>query len=681
VHPARLLDQPGNAPTNGVVQANRFYKFRSYDKSFPFIAVFGADIPPPLHEKLADVLPLIEVLVDKNGAPEQWVDNHRFPRGKVLMSLGMGGTAESETRAIAASNNIKDAPFTEEVEDAVFKEFIIPSSDRLKELGRRDLRDEEFVCTIDPATARDLDDAISITKTSGGYRVGVHIADVSYFVPLGNPVDLEARDRCTSTYFVERVIPMLPHKLCEDYCSLNAGEDKFAFSCIFQMDNNGVITSEWFGQSIIRNRCRMAYEDAQNIIEGNLTGDSLVFHEEELKTSPWPKEELTKKVVSSVTMMFELASKMRAARYEAGCLSLNKSKLKFRFDDINARVAPIGFGLDGIHEANWMVEQFMLLANIRVAEKIVEFLPQSALLRKHDSPDVKKLRAFKDAAAKHGIKLSVKTSKGLNDSLAKYSNDPRSDSLRLMATYNMMLAKYISSGEDETNPVDHYALATPCYTHFTSPIRRYADLMVHRQLLLALEIEQQVKRNANNNNANATVDVSLMKNKQYYFTHYEVSDIADRCNQQKERARKCSDASLKLFFCLYLEAIRIKSHVDKSIFPTQWVSAEVVRIKDGSFTIYASEIGSDCEIAFNSRNQHWRGECKFDKDSNSVILNWGPGQGQGEGSEDQEEAVGLFHRVTASLLVTRDQGLMKLDMILDAPWNRDRFPVGVRKVL
>jgi exoribonuclease R len=310
----------------------------------------------------------------------------------------------------------------------------------------------------------------------------------------------------------------------------------------------------------------------------------------------------------------------------------------------------------------------------------VAFLPQCALLRKHDSPDRKKLKAFKDAAAKHGISVSINGSKGLNDSLAKYAADPRSDALRLMATYCMMLAKYISSGEDETDPVDHYALATPCYTHFTSPIRRYADLMVHRQLLLALEIEQQVKRNANNGNASATVDVSKMKYKPYYFTHYEVSDIADRCNQQKERARKCSEASMKLFFCLYLEAIKKRSQFDPTIDPVQRVSAQVVRVKEGSFTVYALEISTDCEISMGSKNQQWKDECRFDKEANSVVINWGPAPGAGEGGDDVEETVGLFFVFTATLFVTRDNGLMKLDMVLDVPWRRGPTG-GVRKLL
>ena len=244
--PCRFADNPGR------LKPERFYRFRPYNERYPMIAVYGRDIPTNFYDNIAQVLPYIEI--DESAA----FIERKFPKGRMIFSLGFAGTAESETRAIAASHNVKDAPFSEEVLSCVMSSFVIPSAQELAEIGRRDLRTEEFVCTIDPATARDLDDALSVTKIPGGYRVGVHIADVSHFVPIDTELDREARSRSTSTYFVERVIPMLPHKLCEDYCSLNAGEDKYAFSCLFHMDNNGVVTSEWFGQSVIRNSCRMA---------------------------------------------------------------------------------------------------------------------------------------------------------------------------------------------------------------------------------------------------------------------------------------------------------------------------------------------------------------------------------------------------------------------------------------
>lgn len=668
-HPCRFIEQaaPGQALK---IQPNRFYRFRAYNDKYPYLAVYGKDIPTHLHDKMADILPLVEIMSGTDNVPEKRVED-RYPRGRVVMSLGLAGTADTESKAIAAANHVKDAEFTDEVLECVFQEFKVPGIEKLKEMNRRDLREEEFVCTIDPATARDLDDALSITKTPGGYRVGVHIADVSHFVPIETPLDLEARDRCTSTYFVERVIPMLPRKLCEDYCSLNAGEDKFAFTAIFHMDNNAQITSEWFGQSVIRNRCRMAYEDAQKIIEGDTTGETLNIHEEELKEGK-THGELAKQVVKSVQMLFEVAQKLRDARYAAGALSLNKSKLKFEFDDMNSRVAPKGFSLEKSKEANWMVEQFMLLANVRVAEKIVEFLPECAMLRKHEPPQRKKLTDLAKTGAKYGFKISIKNSKGLNDSLQSYKDDPRSDALRLMATYCMSLAKYCSSGDDgEDVNCAHYALATPCYTHFTSPIRRYCDLVVHRQLLLALEIERAVKKNGAKNAADAQLDLSVMQYKHYYMSHFDVQAIADVANQRKENSRKCSDQSLQFFFCQYLEAIRLRSQVDASLHPYQRTTATIVRMKEETFTLYAAQVACDCEIYYNSKTQVWAEDCSYSKEDGAFTINWG----QGPSGEVVKEPAGLFFTCVVELRVSRATGLLKLEMVVQPPWKRGEATV------
>lgn len=651
--PCRFASDPGR------LKPDRFYRFRPFNERYPMIAVYGRDIPTHFYDNIAQVLPYIEIDED---AP--FVEK-KFPKGKMILSLGFAGTAESETKAIAASNNVKDAPFSEEVLACVMQSFVIPSPQQLAEMGRRDLRKEEFVCTIDPATARDLDDALSVTKVPGGYRVGVHIADVSHFVPIDTELDREARSRSTSTYFVERVIPMLPHKLCEDYCSLNAGEDKFAFSALFHMDNNGVVTSEWFGQSVIRNSCRMAYEDAQRIIDGDESGESLKFHDSEL--TEVSRESLVVRVVESVKSLFRIAQQLRNKRFDDGALSLNKQKMKFSFDEMNSKVAPRSFELEKTKEANWMVEQFMLLANVRVAEKIVEFMPECAILRKHDAPKPKKLSAFGQAAEKNGFRISTRSSKGLNDSLLRYADDPRSDALRLMATYCMQLAKYISSGIDGEENIRHYALATPCYTHFTSPIRRYCDLVAHRQLLLALDIERQVKKNAARGQTDAPVSINQLPHHRYYLSHQDVSDIADNANTRKEAARKCSEASLKLFFCLFLEARKMRSGADGKEPVAARTQAVVVRIKEESFTLYAAEIATDCEVFTNNANQVWEDISHNDEDGNFTIK-W---KGDGPRSEVREEKLELFSNVVVELRVCRDSGMMKLEMILMPPSGRE----------
>jgi DIS3-like exonuclease 2 len=662
--PCRLL---GATPAGGV-RPNNYVKLRCYNDRYPLIGVYGRDIPSSFSEDLGNYLLLAEILVDDEFGEPTIIPNTTLVQGRILVSLGKAGTVVAESKAICAMNFVKDADFTEEVLECVMPDFQVPPADELWAMGRRDLREEEFVCTIDPRTARDLDDALSITKMPSGYRLGVHIADVSYFVPFDSALDHEARARATSVYLVERVIPMLPHKLCEDYCSLNAGCDKFAFSSVFQFNHKGELQSQWFGQSVIRNRCRMAYEDAQSIIDGDETGGSLKFHESEF-VNGLTRQDLVDRVVNSVKLLFELAGKLREVRFNRGALSLNKAKIKFSFDVKDSLVAPGGFSLERSHEANWVVEEFMLLANIKVAEKIVEFMPQNALLRKHDAPNRKKLNKFVQIATKMGYNISARTSKGLNDSLEKYAGDPNSDALRLMATYCLSLAKYTCSGDEgEDMPISHYALATPCYTHFTSPIRRYCDLVVHRQLLLSLEIEREVNKAKAKGvkDCDIHVDPLALAYGEYFMNPGDVGAIALNSNTRKEAARKASDQSLQLFFCLYLDAISALAKVDPSVQGVQTAKVIVTKVGEEKFSLLAADIAQDNEIFHNSGSQRWITPNIFDKDSLTFQINWGPAP---SGGEEVIETAGLFFECVVALRVVVTN-IMKLEMALLPPWER-----------
>lgn len=650
------------------IQKQRYYKFKPYNEAFPFICVYGRDIPSNFHSEVNHFLFLVELpLQDLH-----WVEGHRYPVGKVVRSLGKSGTVAAESAIISFTHEVKDAPFTEEVEACVMERFEIPAPEELKRLGRRDLRQEEFVCTIDPATARDLDDALSIRKTSSGYRVGVHIADVSYFVPLASALDDEAKQRATSTYFVERVIPMLPRRLCEDYCSLNAGVDKFAFSCLWDLDHNGRIQSEWFGQSVIRNSCRMAYEDAQNIIDGDLSGNSLVFTEDhDTPFGALPREEKAKKVVESVQLLFELATRLREARFDRGALSLNKRKLKFVFENMDSALAPAGITTERGREANWTIEEFMLLANCRTAMKNVEYLPDCTLLRKHDPPRRTKLGQFIEAAKKFGFDITGKTGKGLSDSLAKYAEHPDVDVLRLMATMCMSLAKYANSMEDEDSTVEHFALAVPVYAHFTSPIRRYADLVTHRQLLLALDIEAAVKRSKAKGKERQEVidgiDLGTLPHGDFYLHPEEVTLIAENCNKRKEAAKAAGEASSRLFLCLYIEAMRAKSHVDETVPKEFCVRVVIVRIKEKVFMVHCDELSQESEIFHNAGSQRWKRPNDVNEKDGSFIIDWGENPSSGE---TNLEKVTLFSDFVATIKVVT-KGSMTLEFVLHPPWQRD----------
>ena len=691
MHACRFFAPPTTDPSkkSGPLQLERFHRFKPYDVAFPIIAVFGRDVPSNLRDTPEDYLYMVEIQEHRDRLGEPVMIDGRFPLGIVKQSLGRKETAEAESTAIASAFKVKSAPFTEEVEACVMNEFVIPDPDELQRLRRRDLRDEEFVCTIDPPTARDLDDAISIEATSGGYRVGVHIADVSYFVPYGSPLDEEASERATSVYFIERVIPMLPHKLCEDYCSLNAGTDKFAFSGIWHFDRSGKVQSEWFGQSVIRNRCRMTYDDAQRIIDGDLSGNSLQF-----KNETASREALVARVVQSVQLMWKLAQILKENRRNRGAIALNKAKLQFTFDTADSKLAPSGFRVERTKEANWLVEEFMLHANFRVAEKVFEFLPDSALLRKHDAPRRSKLQQLGEIARKCGFDIRATSSKALADSLERLSDHPDIDALRTMTTMCMSLAKYVCTGDHDASSEDpkqqekdpkaaiaeatsttslcstfrHYALAAYAYCHFTSPIRRYADLVTHRQLLLALDIEREVKRNKGRLDAlPEEVDLNNLPHGEFYMDPSDVSRIATHCNEKKELARKAGDASAKLFLCLYLESLRLKSAQDPRVPATVVTTAVVVRVKANGFSLSVSRMGIDCEILHNTKSQLWKDENETEEGgAGGFTINWG--QDPKNGSVVKEKA-NLFSRFVVTIRVVV-KGYLQVDFLVHPPWDR-----------
>lgn len=672
-HPCRFFDP--KLVHNGPVQPSRYYTFKPYDEAFPNLTIYGRDIPQEFHEHVSNYLFLCEIVPSTQPAVAA-VANAASPpppvqtRGQVICSLGNAGTVDGESMAIAATYHVKQGHFSDEVEECVQDHFTMPTKAELKEMGRRDLREEEFVCTIDPATARDLDDALSCVKTPGGYRVGVHIADVSHFVPIGSAMDEEARERTTSVYFVERVVPMLPRALSEDYCSLNQGVDKFAFSVIWHFDRAGNLQqeSEWFGQSVIRSRCRMAYGDAQRIIDGStdFASSKTMFFDDMPDATDADKVKLRSDVAQSVRNLHELAAVLREGRKARGALSLNRSKMGFAFEDVNSRLAPQGFYLSRTQAANWVVEEFMLLANFRVAEKICEFLPDSALLRAHGRPGAEKLQRLAEAAAAHGLVINTKSSTALGTSLEKYANEPVSDALRTMATYCMQLAKYTCCDMSEPRNMAHYALAAPVYTHFTSPIRRYCDLVVHRQLLLALELERYYKKHGPSAALLGREDMADLRYGYHYMHPSDVEDFATNANINKENARKASDASTKLFFCLYLDALRIQAAKAGGPPFVPYVRATCTRVLGEKFTLYAPAVALDVEVFHNATTQRWKGENEVDEENFTFKINWGPAPGK---KEDFIEEAGAFFECVVELQVVK-RGILSIDMKILPPWER-----------
>lgn len=425
-----------------------------------------AFVIPDDRKMLHDIfVPLNDLNGAKNGQKVQvgitdWPEGAKNPIGKILNVLGEQGENNTEMNAILAQYGFP-LSFPEEVEKEA---NAIPEAISEADVkGRKDFRNT-LTFTIDPADAKDFDDAISFKKLSNGnYEIGVHIADVSHYVQPKSKLDKEAYERATSVYLVDRVIPMLPERLSNGVCSLRPREDKLCFAAVFELDNEANIQNEWFGRTIIHSDRRFTYEEAQEVIETK-TGD---FVEEIIKLN-------------------ELAYILRDRKFKNGAISFESTEVKFKLDD-NGK--PIGVYVKERKDAHKLIEDYMLLANRKVAEFIAKKgkgkQKYTFVYRVHDAPNLENLNNFATFASRFGYKINMKSDKEIAKSLNYLMEDvegkKEQNILTQLAIRSMAKAVYT------TKKTSHYGLAFDYYTHFTSPIRRYPDVMVHRLLALYLD--------------------------------------------------------------------------------------------------------------------------------------------------------------------------------------------------
>jgi len=540
---------------------DRFVEFRPQDGRVPRMLIPRNDVPQAFLSNPMNFAPpnarLFEAMMTS------WESNQQYPRGRIIRQIGEVGEIASETDALLSENNCDHGDFPEAALDVLRAE--IPEDGtwqipREEVANRRDLRKTHRIFTVDPATAKDLDDALHIVKVPAGkvkgangsmlpahYEVGVHIADVSYFVQPGNALDDEARRRSTTVYLVNKVLPMLPPLLSEELCSLNEGVDRCAYSCIWRMTEDGEMLANapapWFGRTVIRSCARLDYGLAQRMVDGVVTAasvdtgnpdDDACWPDLRAPEAPHTKQQ----VIDDVRALVRLAMNRRKKRFDrnvGGALAMKQTKMSFTLD---SNGNPTGVRGYPIRNTNKTIEEYMLMANFLVAQKLILGANKMAFIRHHPPPDAKGMVALVQLLQNRGIDFdpaALGSAAGLHATLSRLEADMPELLMELVYALlrkPMKPARYEPAGSLEQREWRHWALNIPYYTHFTSPIRRYADIVVHRQL-------------------DAILNNEVISGSEDDLT--EMKQVASHCNEKKEASKLAQDASDKLFLAVLVK--------------------------------------------------------------------------------------------------------------------------------
>lgn len=548
----------------------------------------------------------LDALWDKRilVAIDSWPAYSKFPLGHYVRTLGVIGDKETETNVLLIEHDIPCDQFSDEVMRCLPPEDWHITTENSS--GRRDLRDLP-VCSIDPPNCKDIDDALHAKLLPNGHlQVGVHIADVTHFVAPGSALDEEAADRGTSTYLVDRRLDMLPGLLTTKLCSLTSTEDHFAFSVLWELKlvgaNDVEVVDVQFCKSLIRSVASLSYQEAQELLDDQNAGDVYGYNSKPKKKKQGEsKDDFERRQVlgSGIKTLNVIATRLRAKRIEAGALTLASPEVRFVLDTETQN--PLDVQMYTLRDTNALVEEFMLLANITVAKKIVRHFPTFSMLRRHPAPSKRQFDLLCSQAKAVGVDLHVDTSRQLQDSLdsanldekkkgkRKGPNNPYFNKLlRIMTTRCMMPASYFSSGEVAPSEFHHYGLAAPIYTHFTSPIRRYADVIVHRLLAAAIGVAPLPH---------------YLENKSH------LNEISDQLNRRHHAAQLAGRASVTLHTVLYFQQ-----------YPTR-TDAVITKVKNNGVGVLLPRFGIEGMIFLCDKGKQDDDEVvRYDGDHHTLTL-------------------------------------------------------------
>ncbi|GAA95499.1 uncharacterized protein L969DRAFT_101606 [Mixia osmundae IAM 14324] len=553
---------------------------------------------------------------------DSWEVSSRSPEGHFIRALGTVENKEAEIESLLLEWDVPYRPFSGSVLKCLPAEgdtwHVPPKQDGGPAWrGREDLR-ELNICSIDPPGCQDIDDALHARMLpNGNVEAGVHIADVSYFVHPDNPMDAEAASRGTTVYLVDKRIDMLPALLGTNLCSLRPYVERLAFSVIWELDSNANIVSTRFTKSVIASKAAFTYEAAQKHKDDQTQTDELA---------------------QNIRLLNKLAIALRGKRMAAGALNLASPEVKIHMESPES-TGPVDVEQKQSYETNSLVEEFMLLANISVAARIQQQFPQTAVLRRHLPPPSDNFDVLTDVLTKRkGVTLDVSSSGRLASSLDECvdpSNPDFNTLVRIMATRCMLSAEYFCSGSVAANAFGHYGLATPIYTHFTSPIRRYADILVHRQLFAAIS---------------STPLHSAMHSRDH------VDGLMSNINKRHRSGQQAGRASVEFYVALALQG-KEEASVEAGAGKIR-EDAYVIRAFKNGVAVFVSKLGLEGLVTFKR-------EVKYDPDRYELSVPTNTGA----------VTIGVFDKVKVEITVEKDKNTRrgKVHMALV-------FPVDSRKI-
>lgn len=546
---------------------------------------------------------------------DEWKSTSRYPEGHFVRSLGAIESKEAEQESLLLEFDVPYRPFSKSILACLPSEgdhWTVPPKGEQDARSLAIWRDRvdmraENICSIDPPGCQDIDDALHAKRLpNGNIEAGVHIADVSFFVRPDTPMDAEAASRGTTVYLVDRRIDMLPHLLGTNLCSLRPFVERLAFSTVWELTPSAEVVNVRFFKSVIASKAAFTYEEAQNRKDDPSLNDA---------------------ITESIRLLNDMAIKLRRGRMEAGALNLASPEVRIHLDSAESS-APIDVEQKEMRETNSLVEEFMLLANTSVARRIYEAYPTTGVLRRHAPPPADNFETLQDILKKRrGMDLDVSSSGALAASLDRCADtrDPAFNTLvRILATRCMLSAEYFCTGSVPRNSFGHYGLAMDMYTHFTSPIRRYADVLAHRQLAAAIQYEP------------------LPSN--LYSKHY-VDQVLDNVNKRHRLAQMAGRASVEFFVGLAISAKNAEQGVDATKVGQERLlraDAYVVRTFRNGLAVFVNKYGLEGVITFP-------GECQCDPDEYQVTIPASLSQ------LGRDVTLGIFDRCTVEIGIEKDR--------------------------